>query len=164
MHNKNIIHNDLHNSNIYIAGNGEPYILDFGLAQKVEGPKKYMEFLKIKDINRFFGPNMKTLAENDLILKDSNHKDMVSLRVGLKNQFKKDSGICNKAGWECERGTQGRKLWYNCNVKGNNKWLKNKQSKKPIPKGKSKENKKYLNEKKKLISGDNSVSPNVANK
>ena len=104
MHKNNIIHNDLHNSNIYISDKDIPYIIDFGLAQKINKPKKYMSFLKGDDVKMFFGANMRNLARNNLIKKSISSNDVRDLRLKLKRNFDNDTGKCNKASF--------RKIWF----------------------------------------------------
>tara|TARA_Y100000590_G_scaffold470619_1_gene667010 strand:+ start:1538 stop:2692 length:1155 start_codon:yes stop_codon:yes gene_type:complete len=85
MHKLKYIHNDLHLNNIFMDKK-EPYIIDYGLSQRINSKKEsnYLKFLNDKDFNKYIDYQLKSHLNNNT-------------NINKEDQF------CTKAGWACER-------------------------------------------------------------
>jgi len=99
MHELNIIHNDLHEENIFIKIDGdtyEPYVIDFGLSQVIQPGTTPTE--SNKSIDKIDGA--KYLTVNSARNIEGKEQD-----DAMKSFFKLDATPqkCDKASWCCER-------------------------------------------------------------
>lgn len=118
MHDLGIIHNDLHEDNIFLEEK-EAYIIDFGLSQIIEpnnGSKSnYMNNIAEKIQ---FNARLRTL-KNYLKVKGKTGNGSQTEAFGHDFEYYKDRNseqYCKKAGWSCERGWQAEKIHESCST------------------------------------------------